>query len=591
MSRKINKVVLAEWARRFVWILFAVIIGYLLIASIFSTCYLGGYSYSTASQTTEVNIEHTFYIRDNYIQHIVVFAVFSLLLMFLKDKGLRKIAEHKYFAAAVCVMAGILSLLIVVAGQYYPKYDQWHVIEAAARLNEKVYTDFEVGDYLFVFPFQTGTVLYFQLLSLLFGNMNYVAFQIVNCLWIAFTYYLFVRIADVLWGQGNNECPYRFNVALVGLLFLPYLLYATFLYGTVVGMAFALLSFYMMLLYMHDPKLHYLLICGLSMGIATVVKSNYMIFLIAEVIYLLLKIVSDKTAGFRKALPKLVLIVALFGFFIIGRFGVDAYIRSMNGGTEVKGIPMAAWIAMGLQDGKAAPGWYNGYNNAVYIENDFDYDKTAAAVMDEIKRIVSGYPKDIQTSVSFFVKKVSSQWNNPTFQSLWVLEERDGKDGLAWLLHGTGRYLYIFWVNLLQTWILAGTLLYAFLRFKKNSVEEIILPITFVGGFVFHLFWEAEGLYAILYFPLLLPLSICGYGEWRNRLLAWKDEIASDGWKTEHTSGLKKKIVICIMAMIVVCALSYTDPFAKMIARNENTGAFNTYTQETVNEHDALPGQ
>lgn len=586
-----NKAVWMEWVQRFVWILFTLIIGYLLIASTFSTCYLGGYSYSTASQTTEVNIEHTFYIRDNYIQHIIVFIAFSLLLIFVKGERLKKIAAQKYCAVALCIAAGILSVLVVLGGQYYPKYDQMHVIEAAARLNEKVYTDFEVGDYLFVFPFQTGTVFYFRLLSLLFGNMNHVAFQVVNCLWIALAYYLFVKIADLLWGREKNECPYKLYVALMGLLFLPYLLYSTFLYGTVVGMAFALLSFYMMLLYTRNPKVHWLLICGLSMGIATVVKSNYMIFLIAEVIYLGLKIMSEKAAEFKKAFPKLVLIVVLLGFFIIGRFGVDAYIRSVNGGAEIKGIPMTAWIAMGLQDGKAAPGWYNGYNNVVYIENDFDYDKTAAAVMDEIKRIVSGYPKDIQTSVSFFVKKVSSQWNNPTFQSLWVLEERDGKDGLAWLLHGTGRYLYIFWVNLLQTWILAGTLLYAVLRFRKSSIEEIILPITFVGGFVFHLFWEAEGLYAILYFPLLLPLSICGYGEWRSRLLARKTEIASDGWKTERAGSLKKKTVICITAVIVVCALSYTDPFAKLIARNENTGAFNTYTQETVNEHDALPSQ
>ena len=34
----------AELGRRFIWLLFAAIIGYLLVASIFSTCYLGSYS-------------------------------------------------------------------------------------------------------------------------------------------------------------------------------------------------------------------------------------------------------------------------------------------------------------------------------------------------------------------------------------------------------------------------------------------------------------------------------------------------------------------------------------------------------------------
>ena len=586
MSNRIDKMALAEWAKRLVWIIFAIIIGYLLIASIFSTCYLGSYSYGTLSQTTEVNIEHTFYIRDHYIQHFIVFILFSLMLIYVKAEKVNKVVDGKYSAAVLCAAAGLLSLLIVLAGQYYPKFDQLHVVEAAARLNENIYSDFDVGEYLFVFPFQTGTVLYFRLLSAIFGNLNYVAFQIVNCLWIALAYCLFVKIADILWGEAGEKCPYKPYVALMGLLFMPYLLYATFLYGTVIGMALAMLSVYMMLLYERNPKVLYLLICGLSMGMAAVVKSNYMIFMIAQIIYLLLKIMSDKTPGFKKALPKFALIIALMVFFAIGRLGVDAYIRSVNGGIEVKGIPMTAWIAMGLQDGKGAPGWYNGYNNGVYIENDFDYDKTSAAVKEEIKKIISGYPKDIQTSISFFVKKVSSQWNNPTFQSLWILEARDGKNGLAPLLSGTGRYLYIFLVNLLQTWILAGTFLYVLLRFKKSSVEEIILPITFVGGFVFHIVWEAEGLYAILYFPLLLPLSICGYGEWRSRLLAVKEEIAASGWKTEKAKRLKKKIMICIAAMIIVCAASYTDPFAKMFARNEDTGVFNTYTQETVNEGD-----
>lgn len=586
MSGRISRVDLSGWAKNIIWILFVIIIGYLLVASIFSTCYLGGYSYLTMSQTTEINSEHTFYIRDHYIQHFIVFVIFSIVLLLVKGEKTAGIVGNRYLGTVLCAVAGIVAVLVVAKGQYLPKYDQTHVVEAAARLNQNIYSDFDVGDYLFVFPFQTGTVLYFQLLSILFGNLNYVAFQIVNCLWIALTYYLFMKIAGLLWGEENYL--YQIGAALIGLLFFPYLLYSTFLYGTVVGMMFAVLSFYVVLLYEKTPRIYYLITGGLAIGIATVVKSNYVIFMIAGIVYLLIKIMAEKDSGIKKTAPRLVMIAVLVACYFLGRIGVTEYIKSMNGGAEVAGIPMTAWIAMGLQDGKAAPGWYNGYNNAVFIENEFDYERTSATVMDEIRRIVSGYPGDIQTTVSFFVKKVSSQWNNPTIQSLWVLEERPGKDGLAWLLHGTGRYLYILWVNLLQTWILTGAFLYAVLRFKKSSVEEILLPVTFVGGFVFHLFWEAEGLYAILYYPLLLPVSVCGYGEWRRLLLAKKEEIISCGVR-EWSGRRKGKIIVCAVAVIAVCALSYTDPFAKLFARNDNTGVFDTYTQETVDERDAWP--
>lgn len=585
MFGRYSREAIAEYLKRAAWIFFVIIIGYLLIASIFSTCYLGAYSYGTASGATEVNVEHTFYIRDHFLWHMIVFAGFSLFLVFGRTEKAKQVVSGRYFGAAVCLAAGILSVLLVLAGQYYPKYDQRNVIEAAARLNQHIYSDFEEGGYLFVFPFQTGVVLYFRILCFLFGNENQVAFQIVNCLWIALAYYFFVRIAELLWGE-RASC--RSWTAVACILFFPYLLYASFLYGTVAGMAFALFSFYMLLLYEKTPKVWYLLCSALSMGIAMVIKSNYMIFMIAALIYLFLKLLQEKEAGFRRALPRLLLAGMFLGVFLLGRLGVDAYITKAAG-EEIEGIPMTAWIAMGLQDGKAAPGWYNGYNNRVYVENDYDYGETSAAVTEEIKRIVRGWTKDPAASISFFVKKVSSQWNNPTFQSLWILEERPGRGGLDWLLSGAGRYGYIFFVNLLQTWILAGVFAYAVLRFKKSSMEEIILPVTFLGGFLFHLFWEAEGLYAILYFPLLLPLAVRGYGEWRAYLLAKKERIAADGWNSGEGKRFKRNLIRCALAVVFVCAVSYTDPFAKLFARNENTGAFDIYTQEVVNEMEALP--
>ena len=581
----------AELGRRLIWLLFAAIIGYLLVASIFSTCYLGSYSYATASGDMEVNVEHTFYIRDHWAVHIAAFALLSLLLVSVRPDRIRRLWNGRYTGVCICAAVGVLAVAVVLAGQYYPKFDQRHVVEAAARLNQHIYSDFDRGDYLFVFPFQMGTVLYFRLLSLIFGNGNHIAFQLVNCLWIAMTYYLFMKIAGLLWGGEQRRgrlC--QIGTACMGILFVPYLLYATFLYGTVVGMAFALLSFYMMLRYEQRPTVCRLLLGGLSMGIATVVKSNYVIFMIAQFVYLLLKCLAGHKEGRKKLLSRLVMAAALLLFFWAGRLGVDACIRSASGQERVEGIPMTAWIAMGLQDGKAAPGWYNGYNNGVYIENDYDYEKTSAAVRTEIMRILAGYPKDLSTTVSFFVKKISSQWNNPTFQSLWVIDGRDGAGGLSWLLHGTGRYLFIFWANLLQTWVLAGTFLYALHRFKKSGMAEILLPVTFVGGFLFHIFWEAEGLYSILYFPLLLPLGVCGLAEWRSCLLSLKAEIASAGWQSAEGGRWKKRLAVGAMAAVIVCALSYTDPFAKLFARNENTGAFDPYTQETVNEHDALPG-
>lgn len=583
---------IAEWMKRFVLILFALIVGYLFIASIFSTCYLGSYRYMNAAQVEEINVEHTFYVQDSYIQHIVVFAVFSLLLVLCKAKGGRNAEKangrQSLTGTAVCIAAGLLAVFLVLYGQYPPKFDQKHVVDAAAALNAHDYSDFEVGGYLFIFPFQMGIVMYFQVLSRLFGSYNYIAFELVNALFIVLAYWLYMKIADILW---DKECRCQTQTAVVCLLFVPFILYTTFLYGTVVGMAFALLSFYNILLYERNFKIRCLLFAGVSIGLATVLKSNYTVYMIAEIIYILLKLLADKGCERRKIYGRLLLIFAVVLCFGIGRFGVSQSIRNASKGEEVKGIPMMAWVVMGLQDGKCAPGWYNAYNNTVYEKNDYDYDKTNEAVMNDLKSRVKGMLGRPSETTGFFVKKVSAQWNNPTFQSLWILEDRSGRETPVWILQEKGRAVYTFFTNLLQTWILAGAFLYAVFRWKKGSMEELILPVTFIGGFVFHLFWEAEGLYAILYFPLLLPLCVCGYREWAAWLYVRRDEIMTDGWKSPAGARLRRKIGTAAVLAVAVCALSYTTIFVKLFARNDDTGIFNTYTQETVNESDARPEQ
>lgn len=580
---------IAEWMKRFVIILFALIIGYLLIASIFSTCYLGSYRYMNAAQVEEINVEHTFYIQDHYIQHIVVFTMFSLLLVLLRAKGGSRTADQNsrwqsLLGTAACIAAGLLAVLIILWGQYPPKFDQKHVVDAAAALNAHDYSDFEVGGYLFIFPFQMGIIMYFQVLSRLFGSLNYIAFELVNAVWIVLVYWLYMKIADILW---DRERRHTMQTAVLCLLFVPFILYTTFLYGTVVGMAFALLSFYNILLYERDFKIRYLLFAGVSIGLATVLKSNYTVYMIAELIYILLKLLADRGCERRKTYARLLLMLTIVVCFGIGRFGVSQSIKNANQGEEVKGIPMMAWVVMGLQDGKCAPGWYNAYNNTVYEKNDYDYDRTNEAVLDDLKSRVKGMMSRPLETTGFFVKKVSAQWNNPTFQSLWILENRSEREVPAWILQEKGRAAYTFLANLLQTWILAGAFLYAVFRWKKSSLEEMILPVTFVGGFAFHLFWEAEGLYAILYFPLLLPLCVCGYREWSDWLYARRGEIMTDGWKSPAGTRLKMKICTAAVVVAIVCALSYTTIFAKLFARNDDTGIFNTYTQETVNESDA----
>lgn len=556
--------VLPRFFKNVVWVFFTAIIGYLLISSIFSTSYIGCLEFVVNSGSTEINSEHTFFIRDHYIVHIVVFLLYSGILL---KCGKKKPGElpYQHIGFAMLGISAIMCLYIVCAGQYYPKYDQASVIEAAAALHQGNYSVLERGGYLFKYPHQFGVTVFYLLLSVIFGDLNIIAFQIVNGMCILVSYYVLAQIGKMM---SENEDRSKAAVLAVCTLFIPYLFYVTFIYGTVVGFCMAILSFYHAMLFEKTSKRGYLISSSLCMTASIILKSNYTVFLIAVMIYLMGKIIADFSIDRKMSYKNLIFGISMLVFCLAGKWGMNGYMTYLNGGEQIQGLPMITYVTMGLQDGKSAAGWYNGYNNTVYEENQFDYEKTAEASKDDLAKIVQKYPEDISTSISFFVKKVTSQWNNPTFQSLWILEERSGKEGMAWILQGNARYVYIMFVNVLQTWILAGTLLYAMLRIKKSTWQEVLLPLTFIGGFLFHLFWEAQSVYAMPYFLLLLPLCIRGYAEWREFLV-------------QHRFS-KRQMAVAATVVMLICVVSYTDAFCKLFARNEDTGVFNTYTQEMV---------
>ena len=50
-------------------------------------------------------------------------------------------------------------------------------------------------------------------------------------------------------------------------------------------------------------------------------------------------------------------------------------------------------------------------------------------------------------------------------------------------------------------------------NFKNKTFEDLLLPLAFVGGFLFLLLWEAKSQYALYFYPALFIYSILGYKE------------------------------------------------------------------------------
>ncbi len=66
-------------------------------------------------------------------------------------------------------------------------------------------------------------------------------------------------------------------------------------------------------------------------------------------------------------------------------------------------------------------------------------------------------------------------------------------------------------LNLLQFMVLMGSLLFCVFDTSRIKNGWIMLQTIFVGGFLFHVFWEAKCQYTLPYFILLIPIAIKGY--------------------------------------------------------------------------------
>ena len=146
------------------------------------------------------------------------------------------------------------------------------------------------------YPDQAGIVLLYYGIHCLFGEKDYLAIQIWNAALLTGAYFFLGRIAALLWGDKDENAQ---NMTLLFcVIFFPALLYVTFVYGMIPGLAFSILAFYLQLEYMRTRRLAYGIGAAVSISFAIVWKTNSLIMFIAMLVFLVYDLIMEK--GERK---------------------------------------------------------------------------------------------------------------------------------------------------------------------------------------------------------------------------------------------------------------------------------------------------
>lgn len=574
------------------WIMLAGALFLLLLHSLFSTGFLGKIVLEDGTLQ-----ERTLNIADTPSRHFFLFVLCSASF-FLARRLWQTIKERDPFRWTQkrddMVFWGLLLFTFAVGNIYVlltqlaPGSDPAKVWAVAMQWRQGDFSAFEEGGYLFRYPFQSGIILYFYLLSFVFGAGNYVAVQLVNVFCLVVIYGLLAKLTVFFWPRKGLR-----NLVYIGLLiWSPLAFYVTYLYGILPGMALSLGAVWFASRYFLKRRYRYIAISSLCMGAATVLKMNCLVWLIAIACFLIYDIIDNlfliKDPQPKKWTASLLFILCLAGSVILCNGCSNRIVERIAGRELPEGIPMISWVVMGLQDAPMAPGTYNGFICDVYTEAAYDTEKAVEATKQEIKSTVGELMENpLDYGIPFFARKTAFQWNDPTFITLICTRDREAAVEIPALLqsliYGRGSVRYSLLLNDLQTLIWAGALLYVLLRWNSRNLYELMGAVVFLGGYLFHMIWESGASYTIPYFAALIPYAVCGMAEWvefMEKRIAQLRGMAHDREgnapvREEGPSarGRKRKLLMAAAAaafFLLVAAFTRTNLFDRTIALNDD---------------------
>lgn len=482
-------------------IFFIVILIILTLASIFSSCSL-------------IKDEKTIYLWDNWFINILSIVIFIGIIVFFKKKEI-KIGEkkQKILLRTIILIWICLAFVWVFTTQFSPKADQKYIYKAALGISDSKYGSFFGKGYINQNPQQEGMVLFDYLISLISKNHALLIIQIVNIFALLISFYAIYKITDLTFESNKIS-----KITLVSLLlFVPIFFYITFMYGNILGLALSMIGVLYEIKYFKKRKWYFIPIAGLSIALAIIIKSNYLIMLIAMIIMFFVDMLENKKAR------NILFIIGILVVYLCISFMTKCAIKKLTGAEIADGIPMVSYIAMGMQEGSRAPGWYNGYNRKVYKKSNYNYEEAKKQSIEDIKKRLEVFKNNPIYMAKFYTKKILSQWNNPTFQGFWVNGARKSNTEKPWYVNrviykGKVNKVITEYMNIMQTIILFGAVVYIILDYKQAKGNKLFLMIIFIGGFLFHIIWEAKCQYTITYFILLIPYSVKGYDILTNRI-------------------------------------------------------------------------
>lgn len=436
---------------------------------------------------------------------------------------LRRRAGRRAFAAALALWTAA-ALCFVLAVGLLPRADSALVIEAAKRFAAGDFSPLE-GEYFSRVSYQLGICLPLEGLARLLPGLDLnLLMQALNCVISAALMALLCGLAGGLSGDARTSGA----AALLYLAFVPMLLFNMFVYGVLPMLLLCVLAMRCFARCARTGERRFGVLYALLIGAAAALKPNAMIVMLALLICAAVHALQRKD-GF------LLLCAALSAVLCFALpAGVIRLYELRAGVTLAPDTGMLLRLAMGMQDSMIAAGWYNGVIEE-YWPLSVTPEMEKAAALEMLAARLRVFAADPAGAWAFFKEKCLTQWAEPSYDILWygaVCGKSGRFNGLAHAIFRDGspvRALLAGYMNIFQqaAYVLALIGTCGMIREKRIEAVQLMLPVTVLGGFLYHMLFEAKSQYIYPYMLLLLPLAAAGMdllaGRARNKRKEWRE--------------------------------------------------------------------
>lgn len=469
--------------------------------------------------------------------------------------GRGRVLDGRLATRALVAGTLVFQLVVIFALQAHDTYwgDSWMVSDfvdsavsggVASLFRGPYHTLFyDARLYFSCYPFQATFFWLLYGLRLAFGDLAFMAFQVLSALSTSLGVWALLSLVSSLAGSVGAR---RVAWVLVALC-LPMYWLSTFLYGNALGCGLALAFLAMQARAMGERGPVAAAWCAGSLvplALALCAKATFVLFALGAVLAWAVVALSRRRAwGLVGCVAVVACAHALSGLPF-------SALEAASGGYEF-GEPLTTLnhLELGLRMGAGefyvsvdggtyeyAPGGWSNHANAVWQAAGEDGDVQNEIAMHELAADVLGFASHPAHAARFFAVKLATEWADPTYQSLYYLSMCGNASGarvnpadestplgvacarLTNLLDGYQTVTFAAALGLVvvacRHWRMRGACgelaSGAALGEDGSRATLLLLAAVFFTGFGCYLLWEAKAVYVLPFAVVIIPLASAG---------------------------------------------------------------------------------